>query len=71
MNQTPGQLLIIYKGSPFQGVRKVLFQRIVLIQHHIETALNHAATSALANQAFRGQNDFDVRIAIVKMQSGK
>ena len=56
-HQRPGQVLIIDELPAFQGVDKMFLEGIGRVQDHVVPSLDHARTSAFADDRFGHQQD--------------
>ena len=71
LHQLPGEFLIVEVAAAFDRVGEMLFQRIVGMKDGVVAALHHARASALAEQAFHGDDDFEPARDLVRMHGGQ
>src|SRR5207247_4791886 len=62
-HQGPGQLLVVEKSPPFDGVFEVRLDRVLWIEHDVIAALDHPSAAALAEHAFGDQRDVEGAVA--------
>src|SRR4029079_18986346 len=65
-DEEPRELLVVDHGAAAQRVVVLLVERGVRMQHHVVAALNHARTSALADEPLARDGDAQSRIGVAR-----